>query len=212
MVIKNHKRLFKIFLPVLCLFLSGLWLSFEPLGINSAQAQPSLGLSMKIYFPLIVRPWTFSWPIATEVFTTAEQQIHPLGLSTDTPQINPSDVPLYAQYGYSAWYAGAGLTHVKRTELAPGYTNAAPAARLLSFFTITDIHIADKESPAQPILLRLERGVWFRQSRQPIRRSLTRRPRSSMPPSRRSMPCIKKRLSISAFPSVMRSTTPSITS
>jgi metallophosphoesterase (TIGR03768 family) len=106
---------------------------------------------MKIYFPLIVRPWSFSWPIATEVFTTAEQQIHPLGLSADTPQITPSEVPLYAQYSYSAWYTGAGLTHVKRTELAPGYTNVPNTARLLSFFTLSDIHIADKESPAQPI-------------------------------------------------------------
>ena len=44
MVIRNHKRLFRIFLPVLCLFLSGLWLSFEPQGINSAQAQPLLGV------------------------------------------------------------------------------------------------------------------------------------------------------------------------
>jgi metallophosphoesterase (TIGR03768 family) len=149
MVNKNHKRLFKISLAALGLFLFGLWLPLEPLGINSAQAQPPLGLSMKTYFPLVLRPWTFSWPIATEVFTTAEGQIHPLGLSTDTPQIKPADVPLYAQYGYSAWYAGVGLPHVKRTELAPDYQGAGPAARLLKFFTISDIHIADKESPAQ---------------------------------------------------------------
>ena len=149
MVNKFRKPFIKLSFSVLCLFLSGLWLPFEPLGINSAQAQPPLGLSMKTYFPLIVSPWTFSWPIATEVFTTAEQQIHPLGLSTETPQIPPAEVPLYAQYGYSAWYAGDGLTHVKRTELAPGYANAPNTARLLSFFTMSDIHIADKESPAQ---------------------------------------------------------------
>jgi metallophosphoesterase (TIGR03768 family) len=104
---------------------------------------------MKTYLPLVFRPWAFSWPIAPEVFTTAERQIHPIGLSADTPQIKPADVPQYALYGYSAWYAGDGLPHVKRTDLAPGYTNAVPAARLLTFFTITDIHIADKESPAQ---------------------------------------------------------------
>ncbi|MBI5582707.1 MAG: TIGR03768 family metallophosphoesterase [Deltaproteobacteria bacterium] len=103
---------------------------------------------MKTYFPLIAKPWAFFWPIAAEVFTTAEQQIHPVGLSAETPQIAPADVPLYAQYGYSAWYSGDGLPPVKRTELAPGSTNAVPAARLLTFFTISDIHIADKESPA----------------------------------------------------------------
>jgi metallophosphoesterase (TIGR03768 family) len=32
-----------------------------------------------------------------------------------------------------------------------GYVKAPNAARLLSFFTMTDIHIADKESPAQPL-------------------------------------------------------------
>lgn len=146
---KYPKRFIKLAFPVLGLFLSGLGLTLAPLGINAVQAQPPLGLVMKTYFPLIISPWTFSWPIAAEVFTTAEQQIHPLGLSTETPQINPSEVPLYAQYGYSAWYAGDGLAHIKRTELAPGSTNAVPAARLLTFFTITDIHIADKESPAQ---------------------------------------------------------------
>ena len=36
-------------------------------------------------------------------------------------------------------------------ELAPGHADASPAARLLTFFAISDIHITDKESPAQPI-------------------------------------------------------------
>ena len=149
MVNKYHQRFIEISLSVIFLLLSGFWVLPEPLKFNTAQAQSPLGLSLNTYFPLIFKPWTFSWPIAPEVFTTAEWQIHPVGLSIGTPQIKPADVPLYAQYGYSAWYAGAGLPHVKRTELAPGYTNAVQAARLLTFFTITDIHIADKESPAQ---------------------------------------------------------------
>ena len=41
----------------------------------------------------------------------------------------------------------------KRTELAPDYAGAAPAARLLTFFSMSDVHIADKESPAQPIYI-----------------------------------------------------------
>lgn len=94
------------------------------------------------------------WPIADEVYTTAELQIHPVALSADTPQIGPNQVPQYAQYGYSSWQTGSGLDHELRDELAPGYDpNAASAARLLSFFTISDIHIADKESPAQPLYI-----------------------------------------------------------
>jgi len=65
------------------------------------------------------------------------------------PQINPRDVPLYEGYRYSDWRVGVGLPYVKRTELAPVYAGAPNAARLLSFFAITDIHITDKESPAQ---------------------------------------------------------------
>ncbi len=144
---RHKKRLNKLSFLVLCVFLSGLWLPFAPPGMNTAQATPPL-LPVKTYFPLIVSPWTFSWPIAAQVFTTAEQQVHPLGLSAETPQIAPADVPLYAQYGYSAWYVGNGLLHVKRAELAPGSTNAVPAARLATFFTMSDIHITDKESPA----------------------------------------------------------------
>jgi metallophosphoesterase (TIGR03768 family) len=91
-----------------------------------------------------------AWPISSTVYTTAEQQVLPVAIPSGTPAINPKDVPLYAQYGYSAWQTGAGLPVVKRVELAPGYNPAAiPVARLLSFFAMTDIHITDKESPAQ---------------------------------------------------------------
>jgi hypothetical protein len=93
------------------------------------------------------------WPISRDVLTTAQQQIFPVGLSSDAPLLNPADVPLYEQYGYSAWRVGPGLPYVKRTELAPGYDGAPGVARLLSFFSITDIHISDKESPAQPIYI-----------------------------------------------------------
>ncbi|MFZ4789978.1 MAG: hypothetical protein ACOYMW_03600 [Candidatus Competibacteraceae bacterium] len=98
-------------------------------------------------------PQINEWPIAKDVFTTAEQQILPVALSPNTLHIHPGDVSLYEQYGYSAWQKGVPLPHEKRTKLAPGYTNAPNAARLLSFFAITDIHIADKESPAQPIYI-----------------------------------------------------------
>ncbi len=97
-----------------------------------------------------VSPQVAEWPIAQDVYTTAEQQILPLALSADTPTVNPREVPLYAQFGYSAWRAGTGLPYDKRTELAPG-SAGVNAARLLTFFTITDIHITDKESPAQPL-------------------------------------------------------------
>lgn len=91
------------------------------------------------------------WPIAADVYTTAQQQILPVALSADTQPINPNEVTLYEQDRYSTWQVGVALPYEKRTELAPGYAGAPNAARLLSFFSVSDAHISDKESPAQPI-------------------------------------------------------------
>ncbi|MFH1477069.1 MAG: TIGR03768 family metallophosphoesterase [Verrucomicrobiota bacterium] len=82
--------------------------------------------------------------------TTRQQTILPRTLPPDTPPIAPSNVPMYAVYGYSAWDLGAGTNEGRKFTLMPaGYTGSGNAARLLSFFSISDIHITDKESPAQ---------------------------------------------------------------
>ncbi len=88
------------------------------------------------------------WPIAKEVYTTAEQQILPRFLPDGWTIVEPREVYLYEQFLYSKWDTGPGLNYDRRTDFAPGNT-ASSAASLLTFFTITDIHIADKESPAQ---------------------------------------------------------------
>ncbi len=92
-----------------------------------------------------------SWPISKEVFTTTQQQILPVPVSTTAPQLNPRDIDLYSEFGYTAWQAGQGLPITKWNTIAPDYNNAPNATRLLSFFTMTDVHISDKESPAQPL-------------------------------------------------------------
>src|ERR1035438_5807580 len=90
------------------------------------------------------------WPIAKDVYTTLEQQVLPIPISALEPQINPRDLSLYSEFGYSAWQVGPGLPYTVWNSIMPsGYVNAPNTAHLLSFFTITDIHIADKESPAQ---------------------------------------------------------------
>ena len=95
-----------------------------------------------------------TYPIAADVFTTVQKTVSPVALSLTTPQISPADISLYDVFGYSAWQEGPGLSVVKRTDIMPaGYseTSATNTARLLNFFAITDIHITDKESPAQVI-------------------------------------------------------------
>jgi len=95
-------------------------------------------------------PEVVEWPIATEVFTTAEQQICPVPLAATTPPINANELP-YSKYGYNAWTTKPGLQHLKLTSLAPDYAGAPGVARLLNYFSISDVHITDKESPAQAL-------------------------------------------------------------
>jgi metallophosphoesterase (TIGR03768 family) len=81
---------------------------------------------------------------------TRQQTIRPLALLTNTTEISPSNVPLYGIYGYSAWQLGPGENEGQRLDLMTnGYAGATNTARLLSFFSMSDIHITDKESPAE---------------------------------------------------------------
>ncbi len=82
--------------------------------------------------------------------TTRQQTVRPLAIPADTRQITLSNVPLYRLYGYSAWQLGPGVDEGRKFNLMPsGYTGTTNAARLLSFFSMSDVHIDDKESPAQ---------------------------------------------------------------
>ncbi|MGA2788776.1 MAG: TIGR03768 family metallophosphoesterase [Verrucomicrobiota bacterium] len=82
--------------------------------------------------------------------TTRQQTVRPLALPADTLKITLKDVPRYKLYGYSAWQLGPGVDEGRKFNLMPaGYTGATNAARLLSYFSMSDVHIDDKESPAQ---------------------------------------------------------------
>ena len=96
-----------------------------------------------------------TYPIDTNVQTTLQQTIVPGTISAGTT-IQLSAISQYDKYGYGKWTASQGLPLDPRTDTMPaGYTGASvtPKAKLLNFFTISDIHITDKESPAQLIYL-----------------------------------------------------------
>jgi metallophosphoesterase (TIGR03768 family) len=90
---------------------------------------------------------------ATPAYTTAQIQVLPVALGASTPQIAPADVAHYVQYGYNSWTLGPGLPYEPRAELAPAYQGAPCAGHLLTFFAFTDVHVVDKESPAQPLYI-----------------------------------------------------------
>jgi len=81
---------------------------------------------------------------------TRQSTIRPRAVPPGTQEITASNVVNYATYGYSAWDWGVGADEGQKFNLMPeGYSSATNVARLLSFFSISDIHLTDKESPAQ---------------------------------------------------------------
>jgi metallophosphoesterase (TIGR03768 family) len=102
------------------------------------------------------------YPIDTDVQTTRQRTVVPA--TTFSGTIAPQDlaqVSTYDQYGYGLWTFSDPLVSDPRTDastngiMPDGYVAPAqpPKEKLLSFFTISDIHITDEESPSQLIYL-----------------------------------------------------------
>ena len=91
---------------------------------------------------------------------TRQQTIRPVALSPGTPLLYPYDVAAYAIYGYSSWQWGAGENEGQQLTLMPtGYTGATNAAKLLSYLSVSDAHITDKETPCQAIYFAYQGGI-----------------------------------------------------
>ncbi len=91
-------------------------------------------------------------PIAAQVPTTLEATVVPG--AKPALRIPLSEVGKFKQHGYGTWKLGGGLKAELRTDLMPGGYEASAAGKgteLLRFFTITDVHITDKEAPNQLI-------------------------------------------------------------
>ena len=95
-----------------------------------------------------------SYPIEPGVVTTAGETIVPIPVPAASPWLYPYQISKYAQYGYGGWQYGPGLGYEKRLDLMPAGYDASSVrrdARLLSFFGLSDIHIADEETPANSL-------------------------------------------------------------
>ena len=101
-----------------------------------------------------------SYPIASDVVTTLQRTVVPQ--PTPSATIHPDEVAKYKQYGFGTWRYGSSLRYEKRLDIVSA-DHAGKSARkpdkLLRFFTISDIHICDKESPASAIYLGLKDGI-----------------------------------------------------
>ena len=103
-----------------------------------------------------------SYPIDSTVSTTLESTVIPVPVPTLPVSIFPYELSEYSQYGYGVWQYGGGLGFQKRLDtMPPAYINTSVTntASLLNFFAMTDIHITDKESPAQGIYFGYKGGL-----------------------------------------------------
>jgi metallophosphoesterase (TIGR03768 family) len=105
-----------------------------------------------------VQPQTteHGYPIDSKVSSTLERTVISVAVPSTSPKLLPYEVSKYSQYGYGVWQFGAGLSYQKRFDIMPSTyttTSVTNTARLVNFFAMTDIHITDKESPTQGIVL-----------------------------------------------------------
>ncbi len=94
------------------------------------------------------------YPIASDVVTTLQKTVVPGPKPSVMIQLD--EISKYTEYGYGQWTTGGPLLSEKRIDLmGSAYDGAAVTSKtkLLNFFTISDIHITDKESPNQLIYL-----------------------------------------------------------
>ena len=94
------------------------------------------------------------YSISSHVHTTLKRTVVPNSVPPDSPAIFPYELSKYAPYGYGQWHYGPGVPSERRFDImASSYTGegVAPRAELVRFFSISDMHLRDKESPAQAI-------------------------------------------------------------
>ena len=98
-----------------------------------------------------------SYPISSDVQTTLQRTItFPApGQITGLTPVELCKVADYGNYDYGKWSYGPPLLSVPRNDImANGYVYPSGTGKqLLNFFTISDIHITDKETPLQLIYL-----------------------------------------------------------
>jgi metallophosphoesterase (TIGR03768 family) len=95
-------------------------------------------------------------PAELKIHTTLDRTVVPIAVPSENV-VAIDDPANYSKNGFGLWEYGSGIPYDIRLDLMPqSYNNSAvsKSASLIRFFTISDIHLTDKESPAQAIFFR----------------------------------------------------------
>ncbi len=143
--------------------------NFPPDPLNQVRKKGSImrkAVTPLILFILFIAALPFqgypaqpTYPISTPVQTTRERTVSPDPIP-DAPQIAIGEVDQYQAYGYSSWSVGAGVDYGILSPEGPYVDSYNAVETLLTYFTMSDIHITDKESTAQALYMSYGLGTW----------------------------------------------------
>lgn len=92
-----------------------------------------------------------TYPISSDVQTTRQQTVRPVLLPDEQPYLTITEAGQYGPRGYSSWRLGDGVDAGARLLDDTAIGSYHPTETLLSFFSMSDIHIVDKESPVRAV-------------------------------------------------------------
>ena len=90
-------------------------------------------------------------PISSDVQTTRQRTVRPVPLPDVQPYLTITEVDQYGPRGYSSWVFGDPVDAGALLPDGAAVGAYSPTETLLTFFSMSDIHIVDKESPVQAI-------------------------------------------------------------
>jgi len=125
---------------------------FKPLS-GKAALLPFL-LSAMAAVPIRGYPAEPTYPISGDVYTTREHTVTPVPIP-DAPPLAITEVDQYQPNGYSSWTLGGPVDYGRLLPDGSPVGAYNSTETLLTYFTISDTHITDKESPAQLLFLGL---------------------------------------------------------
>jgi hypothetical protein len=104
--------------------------------------------------PFQAHPAEPTYPISTDVYTTREQTVTPIPIPDALP-LAITEVDQYEPNGYSSWVLGGPVDYGRLLPDGSPAGTYNSTETLLTYFSISDTHITDKESPAQILFLGL---------------------------------------------------------
>lgn len=92
-----------------------------------------------------------TYPIPADVYTTRDRTVTPVSIP-DAPHLAIKEVDQYETNGYTSWTFGSGVDYGRLLPDGSPVGAFNPVETLLTYFSISDTHITDKEAPAQGLL------------------------------------------------------------